>query len=108
MASAMKRKKLIEGRKDDRDRRRTLLFLTEEGRTAVKALQPIWTAVGNCTDALISQTGEDVLSAITEMENKIEEKDLFTRVTEKGSGDSPDQLGKTIKNQLIQKDRKRR
>ena len=92
MASAMKHKKLIESRQDARDRRRTLLFLSEEGKSAVKALQPIWTAVGNHTERLISQTGEDVLSALTEMEKKIEEKDLFTRVTEQGVGNSPDQL----------------
>ena len=82
MASAMKREKFIESRQDARDRRRNLLFLTEKGRSAVKALRPIWTVIGNCTEALISETGEDVLSAITEMEKKIEEKDLFTRVTQ--------------------------
>ena len=89
MASAMKREKLIEGRKDDRDRRRTLLYLTDRGRSAVKALQPIWRAVGNCTEELISETGEDILLAITEMEEQIERKDLFTRVKEQGNAGSP-------------------
>jgi DNA-binding MarR family transcriptional regulator len=92
MASAMKRKKFIKSRQDARDRRRTLLFLTEEGRSAVKALQPIWTAIGKYTERLLTQTGEDVLSALTELEKHIKEKDLFTRVTEQGVGDALYQL----------------
>lgn len=82
MAAAMQRKGLLAGRQDDRDRRRTLLYLTEEGRSAVTALQPIWTAVGDCTKELIASTGKDLLLGITEIEEQLEQQDLFDRVTE--------------------------
>jgi len=95
MATAMKSRKLIEGRKDPNDRRRTLLYLTEGGRSAVKALKPLWNTIGNCTEEIISQTGEDILSAITEMEERIQERDLFTRVNEHELTEFPDQLEET-------------
>jgi hypothetical protein len=47
----------------------------------VDVLQPIWAAVGTCTDELISETGADLLSAMTEMENRLDRSDLVTRVS---------------------------
>jgi DNA-binding MarR family transcriptional regulator len=81
MAAAMKKRGLIDGRPDERDGRKTLLYLTDEGREMVDVLQPIWAAVGTCTDELISETGADLLSAMTEMENRLDRSDLVTRVS---------------------------
>ena len=82
MAAAMERKGLLIGRPDERDRRRTLLYLTDEGRSAIKALRPIWDAVGECTDELIASTGRDLFLAISEIEGQLEQQNLFSRVTE--------------------------
>ena len=82
MAATMERKGLLVGSPDERDRRRTLLHLTEEGRATIEALQPIWNAVGECTNDLIESTGEDFLPAIAEIEEQLDQKSLFTRVTE--------------------------
>lgn len=82
MATAMERKGLLAGRPDERDRRRTLLRLTDEGHAAVEALRPIWYAVGECTEELVASTGQDLLSAVSQIEGQLEHQDLFTRVTE--------------------------
>jgi len=83
MAAAMERKGLLAARIDDRDRRRTLLSLTKEGRYAAESLRPIWTAVGECTRELVESTGTDLLAVISEIEDKLEQHNLFTRVTER-------------------------
>ena len=82
MATAMERKGLLVGRPDERDRRRTLLHLTKEGRSAIEALRPIWEAVGECTEELIASTSKDLLPAISKFEEQLEQQSLFTRVTE--------------------------
>lgn len=81
MATAMERKGLIVGYPDESDRRRTLLHLTEKGRSATQSLRPIWDAVGECTAELIASTGKDFLLAISELEEKLEQQSLFNRVT---------------------------
>ena len=82
MYRAMERNGLLVVHRDDRDRRRRLLYLTEKGRSAVTALEPIWNAVGECTDQLIESTGQDVMAAISEMEEAIEKHSLFKRVND--------------------------
>lgn len=81
MATAMQRKGLLAVRSDDRDRRRTLLALTDEGRSTIEALQPIWNAIGACTTELMAPTGGDLLSTISEIEKRLEKQSLFSRVT---------------------------
>lgn len=82
MVAAMARKGLLIGHPDERDRRRTLLHLTEKGRDVVEALRPFWDAVGKCTDEMIASTGADLLPAITAIEEQLDQKNLFTRVNE--------------------------
>jgi DNA-binding MarR family transcriptional regulator len=82
MYRAMERNRLLVVHIDDRDRRRRLLYLTEEGMAAVTALEPIWNAVGDCTDVLIESTGQDVLKAISELENELEKQSLVERVND--------------------------
>jgi DNA-binding MarR family transcriptional regulator len=83
MAAAMERKGLLSGCTDQRDRRRTLLSLTPEGRRAVESLRPLWKAVGVCTNELIDATSTDLLGVITTIESQLKEKSLFTRVSER-------------------------
>jgi len=82
MASAMERKGLLTGTSDEKDKRRTLLYLTEEGRFAVNALQPIWKAIGECTRELIASSGGDLLSSVADIEKQLDQRSLFTRVNE--------------------------
>ncbi|HER43931.1 MAG TPA: MarR family transcriptional regulator [Candidatus Eisenbacteria bacterium] len=82
MYKAMERNGLLVVHTDDRDKRRRLLYLTEEGRAAVTALEPIWNAVGKCTEDLVRETGQDVLKALSDIENELEERSLFERVSD--------------------------
>lgn len=83
IVTAMARKGLLVGRPDKCDRRRTHLSLTEEGRSAVRAMTPIWNAVGECTNDLIASTNTDLLRAVTEIEEQLDQKNLFDRVGER-------------------------
>jgi DNA-binding MarR family transcriptional regulator len=82
MVTAMERKGLLTKIADESDRRRTLLCLTDEGRSAVEALNPIWNAIGKCTKELLGSTGKDLLLAIEKLEDQLEQQSLFNRVTE--------------------------
>jgi DNA-binding MarR family transcriptional regulator len=88
MAAAMKRKRLLVTRPDNRDGRRTLLYLTKKGQSAVDSMQPIWNVIGECTEELLASTGKDPLRAICEIEERLEKQSLFTRVTEHMKKDS--------------------
>jgi len=88
MAAAMERKGLVFGAQDEADKRRTLLYLTEEGRSAVDELRPIWEAIGECTRELIASTGSDLLSAVTTIERQLEQQSLIARVTERLKNDT--------------------
>ena len=81
MATAMERKGHVASESDKSDRRRTLLYLTEKGRSTIEALQPMWDAIGHCTDELIDCTGQDLLLAITQIEDRLKERSLFDRVS---------------------------
>ena len=82
MYKAMERNGLLVVHTDDHDRRRRLLYLTEKGKDSVTALEPIWNAIGECTEGLIDATGQDVLTAIAEMEDTLGDQGLFERVND--------------------------
>lgn len=82
MYGAMERKGLLTVKEDSEDRRRKLLCLSETGRAAVERLEPIWNAVGESTDELLTSTGLDFLKAVESIEEALDEKSLFERVKE--------------------------
>ena len=82
MYRAMERNGLLVVHTDDRDRRRRLLYLTEEGKAAVTELEPIWNAVGECTEDIVKETGQDILKALSDIEDELEERSLFERVSD--------------------------
>ena len=88
MYSAMERKGLLTVQGDEKDRRRKLLFLTDDGHAAVEKLEPIWNAVGESTDELLASTGQEVLQAIASIEKALDKKNLFERVKESMQGKS--------------------
>ena len=83
MASAMERKGYIASEPDKKDRRKTLLYLTNEGRSTIEMIQPFWDAISLCTDELIDSTGKDLLLAITNIEEQLKERSLLDRVSNK-------------------------
>ncbi len=52
------------------------------GSTA-EALRPIWNAIEECAEDLIAPTGKDLLPAISEIEDQLEQQNLYSRVTDR-------------------------
>ncbi|HUV36774.1 MAG TPA: MarR family transcriptional regulator [Patescibacteria group bacterium] len=82
-ASEMSKNRLISVRIDETDKRRKILALTDRGRDAVEALEPIWRAVAECTAELVTESGQDVLKAIAAIEDGIESRSLLSRVLDR-------------------------
>jgi DNA-binding MarR family transcriptional regulator len=71
MVAAMKKNGLVTVHKDECDRRRTIVRLTDGGRASIEALKPYWKAIGECTEDLIASTGKDLLATIVEIEEQL-------------------------------------
>ena len=74
---------LLSVKTNERDRRCKRIMLTEKGRDTVKALEPVWELVGECTEELLRATGQDVLKALSDIERKLKKKSMFARVINK-------------------------
>lgn len=74
---------LVNVRTDPRDLRCRRLSLTAEGEETVVALEPVWRALDRCTRELIEGTGADCLGAIERIEDSLESRSLFSRVSER-------------------------
>jgi DNA-binding MarR family transcriptional regulator len=83
ISSVMVKKGLIRVEKGRDDKRKRMLLLTSKGRKTIKALEPIWAAVTECTEVLITETGFDMLGAIGAMERGLEKKDMTERLRER-------------------------
>lgn len=83
ISTVMVKKGLIRVEKGKDDRRKRILSLTPKGRKTIQALDPIWAAVTECTEALIRETGFDMLGAIGAMEQGLDDKDMIERLRER-------------------------
>lgn len=80
IAAQMARRGLLTSRKDKDDERRRLLSLTPKGRRVVGDLQPLWDAVEKCTSQLIRESGYDLLSSITDIEEALDNQEMYDRI----------------------------
>jgi DNA-binding MarR family transcriptional regulator len=92
IASEMARRNLITIRVDERDRRRRLLALTDKGKETVAALERVWEVVGACTEEMIESTGQDILKALSAIEESLEKRCMFSRVINKLSDQDHEQV----------------
>ncbi len=76
----MKKKDLVEERKDAKDGRRTLLILTDKGQELIPQLKQQAGDVGSAVEELLSQMQYDVWKAMEEIEYLLEQKSLLERV----------------------------
>jgi DNA-binding MarR family transcriptional regulator len=74
----LEKEKLIKSSKDKQDERRRLLKLSEKGKALVEQMQPVWqimvAALAGLTD-----TRNNLMKAIGEVENALKEKSFFER-----------------------------
>lgn len=83
VANALEKKKLIESIKDKRDQRKRILKLSRKGKNLVKELAPVWKAVEDAVNELLSESGSDLFPAIQKLEKAIEQKPMQARIKEK-------------------------
>ena len=79
----MKKRELVEERKDDGDGRRTLLCLTAKGRALVPPLKQQTTDVGSAVEELLAQMQHDLWKSMQEMEYLLAQQSLSERVRNK-------------------------
>ncbi len=67
-----------------------LVSLTDDGEDTVAELRQVWEAVGDATAELISESHPEFLEALTRIEDGLEERSLFSRVSSRinNSGNS--------------------
>jgi DNA-binding MarR family transcriptional regulator len=74
----LEKEKLIKSSKDKHDERKRLLHLTEKGQQLIGRMQPTWKAMTAAT-AELTDTENNLLKAIEEVEAKFEEKSFLAR-----------------------------
>jgi DNA-binding MarR family transcriptional regulator len=80
----LEKQKLIKSKKDKQDDRKRLLLLTEKGQHLIARMQPVWKAMTAAT-AELTDTPNNLLKAIEEVEAKFEEKSFLARAKAKMS-----------------------
>lgn len=84
LAAAMEARGLVRGKRDPRDERRRLLELTAAGRQTATILDPVWAEIRVANRELLGElagTGHDLLSALSELESLLDQRDMHERVT---------------------------
>ncbi len=79
----MTRKGFVKSRADKGDRRRKKMSLTAKGKRIVNELEPIWEAIGECTQELLDSKSKNILHAISDIEDGLEKQNMVDRVEEK-------------------------
>ncbi len=83
IANLLIKKGLIKVVKDKTDTRKKILALSPKGLELVRDLQPIWQGFEDAVKELFSSVGYDVMHVVSKLENVLDEKDMFHRVSEK-------------------------
>lgn len=71
---------LLRAEKDPGDERRRLLALTTKGQNRMKKLEPLWQAIVEATDEIISTEVPGLLILLTELDDALNEESLGERV----------------------------
>ena len=71
---------------DPGDPGKKLVSLTDDGEETVTELRKVWEAVGDATAELISDAHPEILEALTRIEDGLEDRSLFARVSARMNG----------------------
>lgn len=78
-ASALKKRGVVSSCKDERDERRTVLSLSEEGRALLPVLKPVWEDIEEAAQELVDFAGIDILAALDGIEDALAVESLSAR-----------------------------
>jgi len=85
----LEKEKLIKSLKDKQDERKRLLKLSDKGKTLVEQMQPVW-QIMVAAIAEITDTRNNLMKAITEVEFRLKEKSFLERAkTQMGQKQQP-------------------
>jgi DNA-binding MarR family transcriptional regulator len=74
----LEKEKLIRSKKDKQDERKRLIVLTDKGKKLLQQMQPVWqTMIKSLTE--ITNTSNNLMLAIAEVEKQLKEKSFFER-----------------------------
>jgi len=78
-ASALKKRGVVSSSKDERDERRNVLSLSEEGRALLPVLRPVWEDIEEAAQELVDFAGIDILAALDGIEDALAVESLSER-----------------------------
>lgn len=78
----LEKEKLIRSKKDKQDERKRLIQLSDKGKNLVVQMQPVWDIIVVAATEL-TDTQNNLMKAITEVEARLKEKSLFERAQKK-------------------------
>lgn len=82
IAGEMIKHGVVDALKDDTDKRKRLLTLTDKGRDMLPVLQDIWDDVHRAVQSLLESTGSEIMQSIHKLEGGLDERGLYARYTE--------------------------
>ncbi|MBX2861070.1 MAG: bifunctional helix-turn-helix transcriptional regulator/GNAT family N-acetyltransferase [Vampirovibrio sp.] len=71
---------LVDAQKDDQDKRKRVLALSEKGRELLPKLEHFWDDVHLAAQHLLNETGYDVLGVIKKLETQLADTSFYDRV----------------------------
>jgi DNA-binding MarR family transcriptional regulator len=83
IANILIKKGLIKIVKHKIDTRKKMLVLSSKGLRLLPDLEPVWKCFEDAIKELFQSTGNDVMKIIESIENALDEKDMYKRVSEK-------------------------
>ncbi len=76
----VEKKGLVKTMQDKKDHRRRLVCLTQKGKELALKISPIWDDIREAVDGLIDETSPMVMEILENLENRLVEKSLYSRV----------------------------
>jgi len=80
LSKEMVKKGLLSTFPSKKDKRKRFLGLTAKGQNLIESLIPVWDEIGLATRDWIAESGQNVMEIITDLENSLEQKNMYERV----------------------------
>ncbi|MFO7446533.1 MAG: bifunctional helix-turn-helix transcriptional regulator/GNAT family N-acetyltransferase [Ignavibacteriaceae bacterium] len=79
----MSKKNLISSEKDENDKRKRIVQLSDKGRQVFESIKPALSEIESSVKEIISATGYDILHVVESLEKELDKKNLYERTSEK-------------------------
>lgn len=83
VVNSLEKKRLVTTRKDKTDQRKRLVRLTKKGKKLAEDLNPVWEAVQQAAQEILTESEPDLLSNIAKVEKALKQKSTYQRIKEK-------------------------